>query len=488
MDKSRSTINLSRWTSEVLLRLEEGVTAGQEPHLCSVDEVSQDRTLIQKFFNYPPNGTLEIHSTSWLDGLRGVAALEVYIFHTTSIWAILYPAFHSSPAETNPLQLPLIRTFVMSGPTAVSLFFVISGYVLTQRSLRSIREYSPEKIYPAVASSMFRRGFRLYLSPIILTFCEMLATRIGVIPRLSFTFILEKSIALQFMNWLHEINRFVNPLYNFSGAMQGRVTYMNYEAVIWTIPLEYYGSLVCYFFLLLLAQIPAHYQRMGIVAAFSAIFMLLGSWHFSCFTAGIFFADYNLHQESFTATSKQPPKHGIIWVILFAVAFYVAGLPTFTLGDASLKPIPGFETVRWLTPSWLRMEDQARFMWSLSGIALLLSISQLPRLKAVFETNFCQYLGRISFSLYLIHLFCLVLFGLKLQEFLMYLTFLEPHDLISVDSYDDTLRYVLVCGVWYVLNTLLLFASAAQFERWVDRPSVRFAKWLDGKCVKPFLH
>ncbi|PMD43501.1 hypothetical protein L207DRAFT_423857 [Hyaloscypha variabilis F] len=477
---------MSGWTSEVLLRLEEGITADQKTHLCSVEEELQAATLIQKFLNYPPRGTCKIHSTSWLDGLRGIAALEVYIFPTTSIWAIIYPTFHSSPAETNPLQFPLIRTFVASAPAAVSLFFVISGYVLTQRSFRSIREHFPEKVYPAVASSMFRRGFRLYTLPIILTFCEMLATRIGITPRLSFTFVLEKSLELQFVNWLHEINRFMNPLYNFSGAIQGLVTYMKYDTAIWTIPLEYYGSLLCYILLLLLAQAPADLQRMAIVAIILAFFMLLGSWHFSCFTVGMLIVDFNLHQES-TSTTKGPPKHGIHWVALFAAAFYVAGLPTFALGDAHLKPMPGFETVRWLTPSWLHMEDHARFAWSLSGIALLLSISQLPRLKAVLETDFCQYLGKISFSLYLIHLFCLVLFGLKLQAFLMYLVGVEPHDLVGGGVYDDTLRYVLVCGVWYVLNTALAFALAAQVERWVDRPSVRFAKWLDEKCLKPFL-
>jgi hypothetical protein len=115
----------------------------------------QEPTLLYKLLSYPPQGTLKLRSTSWLDGVRGIAASEVYFFHTMGLWATLYPAFHSSPDQNNPLQFPLIRTIFVSGPAAVPLFFAISGYVLTHSSLRAIMERSPEKVYPAVSSSMF---------------------------------------------------------------------------------------------------------------------------------------------------------------------------------------------------------------------------------------------------------------------------------------------------------------------------------------------
>jgi hypothetical protein len=37
----------------------------------------------------------------------------------------------------------------------------------------------------------------------------------------------------------------------------------------------------------------------------------------------------------------------------------------------------------------------------------------------------------------------------------------------------------LVCVVWYVLFTALVFALGALVERWVDRPSLRFARGLE---------
>lgn len=461
---------------EALIRTDHGVAADSDVQWHTYNATSQEPMLFHKLLGYPPQGTLKLRSTSWLDGVRGVAALEVYLFHTMGLWVTLYPAFHSSPDQNNPLQFPLIRTLFVSGPAAVSLFFTISGYVLTHSSLRSIRERSPEKVYATVSSSMFRRGFRLYLPPIALTFCEMVATRFSIGPPLNFTFIPEATPAAQFVDWLAETNRFINPFYNFSRAVQGVTTYTKYDAVIWTIPLEFYGSLLCYILLLLLARVPAHYLRICSVAAISTLSMLLGSWHFACFSAGMLLADYNLHRESATSTSSPGPKHNMLWTAVSALAFYTAGLPTFALSDANFKPMPGFETIRSLTPMWLRLEDHARFMWSISGVCLLLSISQLPRLRALFETNFCQYLGKISFSLYLIHEFCIVLFGLKIQTFLIHL--------VGVETHVKTLPYWCLCGVWYGLFTLLMFALAARVEKWVDMPSVKFARWLEEKCLK----
>lgn len=434
-------------------------------------------SVVQSFLSYPSQGSLKIRPTSWLDGVRGVAALGVYIFHTMGCWAPLVPAWHADENQTHIFQLPVLRTFFVSGGAAVSVFFALSGYVLTHKSLRWMRRGAGHQVYPSVASSMFRRGFRLYLPPVLLTFCEMAASRFGFTPPLNFTFVAEPTIFAQFVDWLSETNRFVNPVYNLQRALQGFVTHPKYDAVIWTIPLEYYGSFVCYALLLLLARVPGSGVRMGLVAVFSVFCMCIGSWNLFCFSTGIMIADLNLGQEETDRnSSSKPARHGIIWGTVCAVAFYVAGFPTLSVGDANLKPMPGFEILRSLTPMSLNMEDHSRFWWSLSGVSLLLSISQLPRLKSLFETNFCQYIGRISFSLYLIHEFCIILFGLSLQKFLLHLAGLEEKA--------NTFVYWILCVVWGVLFTLPVFALAAQVERWVDVPSVNFARWLEGRCLR----
>jgi hypothetical protein len=42
----------------------------------------------------------------------------------------------------------------------------------------------------------------------------------------------------------------------------------------------------------------------------------------------------------------------------------------------------------------------------------------------------------------------------------------------------------LVCVVWYVQFTTLVFALEALVERWVDRLSLRFARWLEEKVLE----
>lgn len=249
-------------------------------------EKRKESSWLRRFLSYPPQDSLKLRPTSWLDGLRGVAALGVFIFHAMGCWDSLVPAWHSDEHQNSVLQMPILRTFVDSGGAAVSVFFVLSGYVLTQKSLHWMREGSVDQVYPAVASSMFRRGFRLYLPPILLTFCEMLATRIGIFPPLNFDFVPEISLFAQLMNWIADTDKFVNPLHNFQKAFQGFVVHGTYDVVIWTIPIEFYGSFVCYTLLLMLARVPSNTIRMGLIACNACFFMFVGSWNNFCFLAG----------------------------------------------------------------------------------------------------------------------------------------------------------------------------------------------------------
>jgi peptidoglycan/LPS O-acetylase OafA/YrhL len=471
---------------------------------------------ILRFICYPPPGSLRLRRTAWLDGVRGVAALAVYIFHAMVCWAPIVPAWHADEKQTSVLQLPLVRTVFVAGGGAVSVFFVLSGYVLTHRCLRLIRAGSPRAVYPAVASSMFRRGFRLYLPPVLLTFCEMLLTRLGYAPPLNFSFTPEPTFLAQLWDWLVETNRLVNPLYNFGRAIRGFVTHPKYDPVIWTIPVEFYGSMVCYALLFTLARVSSNRLRMGFVALVSLLGMALGCWNIFCFAAGMLIADLNLGQDeadasttalpttstttpssTTTTTTTQTTKHPFFWTTTFLIAFYLAGFPTLVFPEARTNPMPGFETLRALIPTSTStttggaaaMEDPARFWWSVGGALLLLSASQLPRLRAAFETRACQYLARIAFALYLVHELCVVLFGLALQGLLLRLAGFGAGASQQEQGQEQErggggVTYWAVCVVWFGLFTVPVFALAAQVERWVDAPSVRFAKWLEERCLE----
>jgi peptidoglycan/LPS O-acetylase OafA/YrhL len=177
---------------------------------------------------------------------------------------------------------------------------------------------------------------------------------------------------------------------------------------------------------------------------------------------------------------------------MLGIGFYLAGFPSLlstTINpDPFHTPMPGFSTLRFLTPTPLFTHipnaDPARFWWSISGTSILLSVSQLPNIKRLFESRACQYLGKISFSLYLVHQFCLVLFGLALQKAMLGLAGVERGQAAGIEGDEGKMLYWLLCGVWLVVFTTSVFAIAAQVEKWVDAPSVRFTKWLEERCLK----
>ena len=89
------------------------------------------------------------HRYEELDSLRGVAAMVVVFYHVSLYWNPPYPA-----AWTRAVQSPL--GLLASGPDAVLLFFLMSGFVLFLPYLR------PEGPDP-YAQYLVRRVARIYL-------------------------------------------------------------------------------------------------------------------------------------------------------------------------------------------------------------------------------------------------------------------------------------------------------------------------------------
>lgn len=122
--------------------------------------------------------TKKLSPTAYLDGMRGVAAFLVYLFHHAYQ---CYRADMSWGAENQYygfLRFPIIR-LLYGGTAAVSVFFVISGYALSYRPLKLIRSRNTKDLYNTMSSLVFRRLFRLYIPIIVSTFIVFLLVRIG---------------------------------------------------------------------------------------------------------------------------------------------------------------------------------------------------------------------------------------------------------------------------------------------------------------------
>lgn len=105
----------------------------------------------------------ESGSTLWLDGLRGVAAFIVFIAHFIIVYV---PEAHYSwdPARhPNLLFLPIFHVSY-NGTAMVRIFFVVSGFAITNSAVRLLRQKGHQKaLLKSIASSILRRYLRLYL-------------------------------------------------------------------------------------------------------------------------------------------------------------------------------------------------------------------------------------------------------------------------------------------------------------------------------------
>jgi hypothetical protein len=164
--------------------------------------------------------------TSYLDALRGIAAIIVVFHHTLPYWNMAlfkYPFF----------------IVLLAGRGMVDVFFVISGYVLGLKLLTLIRAKATERLLHHFASSIFRRYLRLYLPTFLITFISMLLVRqgwkIGWITVHRFD-----SFSEQFWDWLLESFRFANPFVHLTGywTENDSCPTNKYDEVLWTIPVE----------------------------------------------------------------------------------------------------------------------------------------------------------------------------------------------------------------------------------------------------------
>lgn len=140
----------------------------------------------------------KLHPTSYLDGIRGIAALAVCLCHFSYTLFVItlgygqvdtfkegdelpYEGYEiSKPGDNNRLvQLPFLR-LIYSGPPMVAMFFIISGYALSNKPIRQMRSRSYDSLLSTMSSSIFRRGLRLFLPCFASTFIVFIMVRLGL--------------------------------------------------------------------------------------------------------------------------------------------------------------------------------------------------------------------------------------------------------------------------------------------------------------------
>ncbi len=121
------------------------------------------------------------------------------------------------------------------------------------------------------------------------------------------------------------------------------------------------------------------------------------------------------------------------------------------------------------------------------------AIPRLPLLKSFFETRFNQYLGRISFALYLVHGPILWVLGDRLYVVTGW--YREAHEINTpflINSFPLSKGGPLGLEPSFLVPHLILLPftlwMAEIVTKLVDEPAVRFSQWAYEKTLAPSEH
>lgn len=445
-------------------------------------------SFLQRYVGGEPPQPAKLHAIAALDGLRGWACLLVFNFHFlfTYTWKVAI-GWGFAGENFGIHQLPIIHMLI-SGHIMVAIFFVISGYVLSYKPLKTIRSMSFDQTFTVLASSTFRRGLRLYIPSLIGLACVFVAVRLGLY-NYSIGVIKEghtirgtneqhpyvyKTFTKQFWNFYSTIAKLLNP---FDWSLY----YNNYNPHLWTIPVEFRCSIVLFLTTLATSRLRST-VRIPLVVTLVWFCMRYGRWDVVLFLAGMLMAETDLINGTWErpansidekTTIRLRPGGKVIasvprrplWIALFILGLYFGSTP-----NIGYKWTPGYRWLWSLTPK--TYPEPHRFPQTIGAVLIVFSINHSPSIQKLFTHPLSQYLGKISFAFYIVHGPILHALGYSLMPTIW-----------SWTGKSTEFQYCLGFLVgWSVCLPISIWAGDV-FWRAVDIPSVKFARWVEERLI-----
>lgn len=368
----------------------------------------------------------------YIDGLKGIGALMVYLCHF--VFAFYYAAYTLLPEHVNTktgIELWIGKTplnFFYNGNGAVCLFLVFSGFVLCLSYFRT-RDRAKLK------AGALKRYFRLM--PVILAVNILIFTlmRLGLYQN-SETAKLTKSIP-----WFQGFNQFEPSFFGmlYESLLGCFVRGSNdYNGVLWTIPYLFWGALLVYLAAYLVGENRFRYITYGVMVLVS----LKTDVYFAGIFLGFILCDFFNTQKKMICVYR---RFQALPLLVFLAGFYLTSYPSIG------TELPG--TIYGILPSAYTV------IYHIAGAVFLTAgVVGCDWLQCFFSHSIFLKLGKISYSLYLLHFPVIAVFScwifLKLQ---------------------DRLGYSLTVGIDFVLTTLLVLFLSRLSQRYLEP----FGVWIE---------
>lgn len=362
------------------------------------------------------------------ESIRGIACLVVVISHLTLIF---FPLLHNfENVVPNPGLSGLIYnspfTFLFSGTSAVFIFFVLSGYVLSYAIL------GKNNVNQKLVSMSIKRYPRLGI--------PALASCILVYIILSFVSIDTSALSAWIQSY-GENTSFFNALYQGTiGAFIFGQSSLNF--VLWTMQIELFASFLVFFLIYVYANksIKLFYSLSILIPVACLVVsqkMALGMFSF---IAGMFLYLYG---------NKIPSLLAIPSLIL---GLYFAGIHTNSSSYELFNKALGSKSYTLLN--------------FLSGILITYGVIFNQKVSNFLDKKYLVTLGKLSFSIYLIHVICIYVIAVPLFNFF----FLSLNYVLSA----------LLASLIAIISTIFL---SSIYCKYIDELSIKVANKIESKVL-----
>jgi peptidoglycan/LPS O-acetylase OafA/YrhL len=307
-----------------------------------------------------------------LEGLRGIAAVIVMLGHMVRG---LVPPDHNHLEGLNQLH-----RWLLNGGAAVSVFFVLSGFILSL-------PFAKDRSLLRVATALLKRWPRLAA----LTTIACLFSWATIVLSQDYY---EQAAAVTGNGWM--ASHFNAPLHGHEISLMAALRNGLYEVFLfgdvkfdsplWTMRIELFGSFAIFLAAPVLFRLKSWPLRLAAIGATMAMVgVSFPMTYFSDFLVGTILA-------MLFAENKMP--HFSNWQ---AAGVAMAGLYLFCFSAAENHFIHA--PIKAIMPAG----ETAHFVWDISAALIIMVLLGNPATSNFFSKNWAVRLGLLSFPLYLLH-------------------------------------------------------------------------------------
>lgn len=290
----------------------------------------------------------------------------------------------------------------------VAVLFVVSGYVDSMKALRAIHRREWEQLQRQLAFAVLKRGPRLFMPSFLAAVLIAVAVWFGLYEwKLEYRLKSFDGLPTQLQHHESLSKQFYAMWQSFAELLDlwhQHPVIPVYNIHMWSLPYELRASFARYLTILAVSRLGP-ISRMAVLTTTIGVMVSFGRWELALSLSGVLLCEFDMlsgiHVKPHTELSKEkkprqlPRSRSLTSAVVLLASLYLSSYPKQKGAETPL-----FQTLATLVPS--NWEDH-QFWTSIASVMLIWVVMHSRVLAKILEASVLQYLGGISFSIYLLH-------------------------------------------------------------------------------------